>query len=165
MHSYNEHKQEKDSKKTIWGGFPRFCSSNNMTNKSSPKLFGKSVSLPLTAETGLARFLHVLLAVQYPLQTNSVTQPRVRYIETAMPHVSYTLHCASCPTPPKKKFAPSLTGDIKVHSSHWNNGKMKIVYNSAYVQIEMFNFTFAPQAIIVNGCLCANFQEITMPNV
>ena len=42
---------------------------------------------------------------------------------------------------------------------------MKIVYNSAYVQIETFNFTFAPQAIIVYGCLCANFQEITMPNV
>jgi len=65
--------------------------------------------------------------------------------------------------PRKKKFAPSLTGDINVQSSHWNNGKMKIVYNSAYVQIETFNFTFNPQAIIVYSCLCANFQEITMP--
>jgi len=54
------------------------------------------------------------------------------------------------------KFARSLTGDINIHSSHWNNEKMKIVYNSPYVEIETFNFTFAPQA---------NFQEITMPNV
>jgi len=70
--------------------------------------------------------------------------------------------------PPKKRNLPlPLTGDINVQSSHWNNGKMKIVYrpNSVYVQIETFNFTFAPQAIIVYGCLCANFQEITMPNV
>jgi len=42
---------------------------------------------------------------------------------------------------------------------------MKIVYNSPYVQLETFNFTLAPQAIIVYGCLCANFQEITMQNV
>jgi len=52
-----------------------------------------------------------------------------------------------------------------VQSSHWNNGKMKIVYNTAYVQIETFDFTFAPKAIIVHGCLCANFQEITMPRM
>jgi len=69
-----------------------------------------------------------------------------------------TLRYLSYPSP-KKKFASSLTGDINVHSSHWNNGKMKIVYNSAYVHIETSNFTFAPQAIIVYGCLCANFQE------
>ena len=35
---------------------------------------------------------------------------------------------------------------------------MKIAYNSAYVQIETFNFTFAQQAIIVN------FQAIAMQN-
>jgi len=89
------------------------------------------------------------LHAQYPLQTNPVTQLRVRYIYTAMPHASYTLHCASCPIPlPKKKFAFFLTGDIHAQSSHWNNGKMKIAYNSAYVQIETFSFTFAQQAIM-----------------
>jgi len=31
----------------------------------------------------------------------------------------------------KKKFAPSLTGDINPQSSNWNNKKMKIAYNSA----------------------------------
>jgi len=41
---------------------------------------------------------------------------------------------------------------------------MEIAYNSAHVQIEMFNFTFAQQAIIVYLYLCSNFQEIAMPN-
>jgi len=39
---------------------------------------------------------------------------------------------------------------------------MKISYNSAYVQIETFNFTFAQQAIIVYVYLCSNFWENTM---
>jgi len=66
----------------------------------------------------------------------------------------------------KKIFAPSLTGDIHAQSSHWNNGKMKNAYNSAYVQTEMFNFTFAQQAIIMYVYLCSHFQEIAtgMPN-
>ena len=38
------------------------------------------------------RPLHVL-AAQYPPQTNPITQPRVRYIHTAIPRTSYTLHC------------------------------------------------------------------------
>jgi len=78
----------------------------------------------------------VLLAVQYPRQTNTITQPWVHYIHTAMPHASCTLLCASCQPlpPPKKKFSPFLTGDINPQSSHWNNGKMKIAYNSAYIQ-------------------------------
>jgi len=68
-----------------------------------------------------------------------------------MPPASYTLHytLAVLFPLPKKIFAPSLTGDIHTQSSHWNNGKMKIAYNSAYVQIETFNFTFAQKAIIV----------------
>jgi len=82
-----------------------------------------------------------------------------------MPHASYTLHCASCPIPPfKKKFALSLTGDIHAKSSHRNSGKMKIAYNSAYVQIETFSFAFAQQAIIVYVYFCSNFQEIAKPN-
>jgi len=40
---------------------------------------------------------------------------------------------------------------------------MKIVYNSAYIQIEMFNFTFAKQAITVYVYLCFSLQEIAMP--
>jgi len=36
------------------------------------------------------RPLHVLVAAQYPLQTNPITQQRVSYIHTAMPHASYT---------------------------------------------------------------------------
>jgi len=40
--------------------------------------------------------------------------------------------------------------------------KMKIAYNSAYDQIETFNFTFAEQAIVVCFYLCSNFQEIAM---
>jgi len=104
----------------------------------------------------------VLLAAHYQLQTNPITQPRVRYIHTAMPHASYTLHCASCPIlpSPKKEICFSLTGDINAQSSHWNNGKMKIAHNSAYVRIETFDFTFTQHAIIVYVYLCSNFQEI-----
>jgi len=73
-----------------------------------------------------------------------------------------TLHCL-IPPPPKKHF-PSKTGDINPQSSHWNNGKMKITCNSAYVWTETFNFTFAGHATIVYFYLCSNFQEITMQN-
>ena len=41
---------------------------------------------------------------------------------------------------------------------------MKNTHNSAYVETETFNFTFAPQAVIVYFYLCSNFQEIAMPN-
>jgi len=41
---------------------------------------------------------------------------------------------------------------------------MKIAYNSAYVEIETLNFTFARQAVIVYFYRCSNFQEIAMPN-
>jgi len=41
---------------------------------------------------------------------------------------------------------------------------MKIAYNSAYVKIETFNFTFAQQAVIVYFYVCSNFQDIVMPN-
>jgi len=37
--------------------------------------------------------LYVLLAAQYPLQTNPITQPRVRYIDTAMPRDLYVTLC------------------------------------------------------------------------
>ena len=66
--------------------------------------------------------------------------------------------------PPKKKFAPSLTGDINPQSSleQW---KMKIAHNSANVQTETLNFTFTRQGAVVYFYLCSNFQEIVMPNV
>jgi len=67
------------------------------------------------------------------------------------------------PPPPKKKYASSLTGDINPQSSHWNNEKMKIADNSAYIQIKTLNFTFAQQAVVVYFYLCSNFQEITSP--
>jgi len=82
-----------------------------------------------------------------------------------MTHASYTLHLAVQPPPKKKKYAPSLTGDINPQSSHRNNGKIKIAYNSANIQIETFNFTFAQQAIIVYFYLCSNFKEIAMLNI
>jgi len=57
--------------------------------------------------------------------------------------------------PPKKrkKFAPSVTGDINPESSHWNSGKMKIAYNSACFQAETFNFIFAQQPLLVRRSL------------
>jgi len=41
---------------------------------------------------------------------------------------------------------------------------MKIAYNSAYIHIKKFTFTFTQQAIIVYVYLRSNFQEIVMPN-
>jgi len=42
---------------------------------------------------------------------------------------------------------------------------MKIACNSAYIQTETLNFTFAQQTIIVYFYLRSNFQEIAMPNI
>jgi len=41
---------------------------------------------------------------------------------------------------------------------------MTIAYNSAYIQTEALNFTFARQAVIVYFYVCSNFQDIAMPN-
>jgi len=41
---------------------------------------------------------------------------------------------------------------------------MKIAYNSAHIQIETLNSTFAQQAIILYFYLYSNFQEIAMMN-
>jgi len=41
---------------------------------------------------------------------------------------------------------------------------MEIACNSAYVQTESLNFTFAQQAIIVYIYVCSNLQEIAMLN-
>jgi len=66
-----------------------------------------------------------------------------------------TLHCPL----KKKEICPFPNWRYKPQCSHWNNGKMKIACNSAYVQTETLNFTFARQAIIVyfyNCCNCCN---------
>ena len=46
------------------------------------------------------RPLHVLLAAQYQLQTNPITQPRISYIGTAMPRVLYVTLCWLSYSPP-----------------------------------------------------------------
>jgi len=63
-----------------------------------------------------------------------------------------------CKYPQENKFAPSLTEDMNPQSSHWKNWKMKIAYNSAYLQMETLNFTFVWQAIIAYFYLCSNCQ-------
>ena len=62
--------------------------------------------------------------------------------------VRYTA-VSNFPPPQKKEISSFLTEDINPQSSHWNNGKMKIACNSAYVKTETLNFTFARQVIIV----------------
>jgi len=96
------------------------------------------------------------LQAQYPLQMNPITQYATSTWQCHMHPIRYTALAVLFPLP-KRKFAPSITGDIHAQSSHCNNGKMKTAYYSAYVQTEMFNFTFAQQAIIVFGYLCSNF--------
>jgi len=63
--------------------------------------------------------------------------------------IHYDMLCCPIPLPfPQKEICP-LTRDINPQSSQWNSRKMNIAYNSAYVQIETFNFTFAQQAVVV----------------
>jgi len=42
-----------------------------------------------------------------------------------------TLHCP-IPHPKRKKFVPSLTGDINFQTACWKNGKMKITTQPFY---------------------------------
>jgi len=61
------------------------------------------------------------------------------------------------------KFAPSLTEDTNHQAPKftWNNGKMKIACNSAYVSRQKtLNFSFAWQAVIVY-CLLYSFPPQT----
>ena len=97
------------------------------------------------------------LHVQYPLQTNPITQLWVSYIYTAMTHASSTLHCASSPIPlPKKRNLPLPKLEIFTPKDPIGTmEKWTIAYNSAYVQTETFNFTFAQQASIVYAYLCS----------
>jgi len=75
-------------------------------NMSSPKSFGKRhVAIPNGREWTLP--LRVLLSVQCPLQVRPIIQPPVRYIQTAVPRASYTLHCVVLiPLPTKKNICP-----------------------------------------------------------
>ena len=102
-------------------------------NKCSPKSFWEERIIASSHGRECTHLLCVLLATQCPLQTSLITQPWVCYIHTTVPHASYTLHCFVWFLPPKKKFSISLTGGINPRSSNWNNGKIKISHNSAYI--------------------------------
>jgi len=56
------------------------------------------------------RLLHVL-AVQCLLQTSPITQPRVCYIHTTVPHSSYTLCLHMLSNPPQTKICPFPLGN------------------------------------------------------
>jgi len=121
----------------------------NNNNKSSPKLFGKSTSLPLIAENAAARFVCCLLCNVYYRWVQSVSCGyATSTLQCHMRPVSYTALLVSPSLPQQKRFSPSVTGEINAQSSHWNNWKMKIASNSAYVQIEMFNFTLPSKPLL-----------------
>jgi len=63
-------------------------------------------------------------------------------------HMHLVSYIALSDSPLPEIFVPSLNGDINAQSSNCNNGKMKIAYNSAYVQIETFNFTFPSKPLL-----------------
>jgi len=112
-----------------------------------------------------------VLAVQCPLQTSPVTQPWVRYIHTtSVPwHIgpNHNLYHNANPTYHTNPITTTgwystglnvavghgrvrvRVGDNNPQSSNSNNVKMHIACNSAYVQPECLNFTYAWQAIIV----------------
>ena len=79
-----------------------------LTKQVLPKVIWKECVATLYG-TERTHLLHVLLAVQYPLQMNTITQPQVRYIHTSMPHASYTLglhYVVSSPPKKKKEICP-----------------------------------------------------------
>jgi len=51
--------------------------------------------------------------------------------------------------PKVKEICPSITEDMNTQSSHWSNGKMKITCNSACVQTETLNVTFAWYCVFI----------------
>jgi len=77
-----------------------------------------------------------------------ISVPNFSKIGQVFAQMSWFFHFSKSNSP-SKKFAPSLTEGINTQNSHWNNEKMKIAYNSAYIQIKTFNYTFAQQAFIV----------------
>jgi len=74
------------------------------------------------------------------MQTNPITQPQVRYIHMAihMRPARYTALAVRSPLS-KKEICPFLTGNINPQSSHWNNEKMKLAYNSATSRQKLSN--------------------------
>ena len=87
---------------------------------------------------------------QCQLQTNPITQLRVRYILTTLPHASHTLHCAVWSSlSQRSNFPLPFKLRYKLQSTHWNNGKMKIAYNTAYVETETSNFIFAGKPLFM----------------
>jgi len=69
------------------------------------------------------------------------------------------------PFPKRKKFVPSLTADINVQHSCWNNRELKIAYNSAYIQTETWNFTFKLLLCISIFVPISNKPLCRMPNI
>ena len=130
-------------------------------NKSFPESFGKSASPSFTEEIALARFVCYCCTVPTADESNHSAAVTLHARCSATYVIYVTLRVRS---PQITEICPFLSGDINPQISHWNNGKMKITYNSAYVQIKTLNFTFTQQAVIVYFYLCSNFQEIAMLN-
>ena len=119
---------------STFGNLLCFCA-HRLFKQVLPKSFGKSASLPLTAEIGLARVIGLYYQLRnthcrgiQSLSHGYATSTR----QCHMRPIRYTVLAVQFPLQ-KKKFGPSLSGDINARSSHWNNGKMKTAYNSAYV--------------------------------
>jgi len=93
----------------------------------------------------------------YATSTSQCHMRPIRYIADIV--LSYP------PPSKKKKFVSSLTEDINPLTSHWNNGKMKIACNSAYIQTETLNFIFAWQTLIVYFYICSNHRRGYCHNV
>jgi len=116
------------------------------------KSFGKSAPLPLTAEIGLARFMHNT----HRKWIQSITQLRVRYIYTRQCHmrpICYTALAVLFPSK-KKKFAPSLTGDIHAHV-RMENGNKPTVNSSRISRIHFCakNTSFCHSSQLGRKCL------------
>jgi len=78
-----------------------------------------------------------------------------------MRHICYIVLSHS-PLPLKRNL-PLLTGDINLQSSHLNNGKIKIVYNSAYVHIET-KFYLRLASRFVYFYLCQAYYRSKLPD-
>ena len=134
-------------------------------NKSSPKSFEKSALLPSWQRMDWPALCATSCTIPTADETNHSATGTLHPHANARCVQYVILHCLITPIP--SKIVSSLTGDINSQSSQMEQWKMKIAYNTAYVQIETVNFTFA-QPSKLSLCIfyiCSNFQDIAMPNV
>jgi len=138
----------------FWSG-----TSISMKNKSSSESFGKSASLPI-GYSGTSQI--------HPRNSPSPSTITTHLIHPSIdrPH-SPSSQTASGSNQPFCQSTLSGQTDQHTHTQtdRWDRRQLDSISAYArYIERRANNEKETKQAIIAYGCLCANIQEITMPN-